>query len=134
MMPKLGTSLAAASPALVKFGAKFLDKGIKREKAWVRTQEYAPLVTGAIGFGMLYTDTYPDVARSIWDGSVALFSDHVLAAFFNLVDPPASGNPSGNPGVKQLQAELNRVRALLPPGQRTAGQPVGQPAQSVVEF
>jgi len=79
----------AAAPAGLKFVAKFLDKGVNLTKPWVRTQEYASVVGAATGGIMMYTNTYPDMGRSVLDGSIAIFADQILDQFFKITDSPA---------------------------------------------
>ena len=137
MMPKLGPSMIAGLPPAVKFGAKFLDKGVKLEKKWVRTQEYAPLLTAAAGFGLIWQGRYPTWGEALWYSSEGVFLDEAFASFFELIDPPA--NKGGGGGGQTLQLADGR-RLLLKRGMRTeeiAAQLSGQGSavtRSVMDF
>jgi len=90
-MPKLGPSLTAAAPPVAKFGVKFLDKALKLQKPWRRIQDYIPLVTGAIGFAIIYQGKYIPYGEALWYSSEGMFLDQVFTSFYQLIGQGGGG-------------------------------------------
>lgn len=139
MMPKLGPSLTAVAPPAVKFGVKFLDKAIKLQKKWLRIQEYVPLLTGAIGFGIIWQGKYVPYGEALWYSSEGMFLDQAFTSFFELIDP----NPKSLGGGSSQTLQLADGRKLmLKPGmtaeqvaqQLGQRQPAGARAGVGIEF
>lgn len=115
-MPKLGSSISAFVPApALKFGARFLDKALKLKRPWLRTQEYAPIAAAAVAAGLMYTDTYPDEAQGVLDGSLAMVGDELLSMLYTMItkdNPGHSASKGDNPGHNRADNPGRNQRAL----------------------
>lgn len=136
MMPKVGPSLTAAAPPAVKFGVKFLDKAIKLQKKWLRIQEYVPLLTGAIGFGLIWQGKYVPHGEALWYSSEGMFLDEAFTSFFELIDPKQGG---GGHSTQTFQLADGK-RLMLKSGMTAAeitqqlGIPAGARTGSIAEI